>query len=329
MSSLAQTLSLPVWSTLTTRDQASAAQVLGDALLAAGAPLEFRGLRAVTPFVPDASMERPGERTIATFFDPKHRLDWVLVPGGTMRAWGDRELRLLRAALEAMESFRAERGEVLEVKSIRPYDAPTFRFESMFRPEVTLAPFLTTAMPLTGAARLPGLDPKRSRLLPWSTDAGVFSLHDDELPGILEPRGWRLPSARESAWMCGAGGSVFPWGNALPRWMYDSEQAELDEDEAMEFDGPPRDSFEFNFAMNYDSETADFSRANGFGLIDPLVASHWVLDGGLAWHGGTGECYPWQACGEWAGFITAAIVAEPTKPKAWSSHALRPIISVP
>ncbi|MDP1922542.1 MAG: hypothetical protein Q8L14_40245 [Myxococcales bacterium] len=321
-----------MWSTLTVSDQEAAAQVLGDTLLAAGTPLEFRGLRALTPFVPDATMDRPGERRVATFFDTRHQLDWVLVPGGTLGAWGDRELRLLRAAFEAMEAFRAEQGEVLDARSIRPYDAPTFTFESMFRPAVTLAPFLTTAMPLTGAVKVPGLDPDRSRLLSLSAEPRVFSLHDDELPGILEPRGWRLPSARESEWMCGVGGSIFPWGDALPRWMYATEEEDLDEewvDDGVVLDGPPEGSFEFNFRHRYDSAAADWSYANGFGLIDSLVASHWVFDGGLAWHGGTGECYPWQACGEWAGFITAAIVPEPSKPKAWSSHALRPIISLP
>jgi hypothetical protein len=331
VNSLTETLTLPTWSTLSAREREDAAQVLGDALLAAGLPFQFRGLRVVTPFVPDAAMERPADRTIATFFDEEHQLDWVLVPGGRLRAWGERERHLLRVALEAMESFRAAEGEVLEVRSIRPYDAPTFKFDSMFRPEVTLRPFLTTAMPVTGAAGLDGLDSGRPRLLPLSSDPTVFSVHDDELPRILGPRRWRLPSARESEWMCGAGGSIFPWGDALPRWMHTSED-EFDEDEASDgdaFDGPPPGSFEFNFTMHYERAAADFSRANGFGLIDALVASHWVLDGGLAWHGGTGECYPWQACGEWAGFLTAAIVPEPAKPEAWSSHALRPVVDLP
>lgn len=323
-------MTLSVWSSLTAREQEAAARVLSDALLSAGVPLEFRGLQVITPFVPDAALDRQAGRTIATFFDPKHQLDWVLVPGGQLRAWGERERRLLRAALEAMESFRIAEGEPLDVRSIRPYGATTFRFESMFRPEVTVAPFLTTAMPVTGTAELKGLDARRSRLLALSSEADVFSVHDDELPGILGPRGWRLPTARESEWMCGAGGSIFPWGDALPRWMYAIEEDELDEDEMEEeLDGPPPGSFEFNFAMSYERAAADFSRANGFGLIDPLVASHWVLDGGLAWHGGTGECFPWQACGEWAGFLTAAIVPEPSKAEDWSSHALRPVIGLP
>lgn len=327
MRELSKTLHLDRWSTLGARDQEAAARVVADALLAAGATIEFKGLRTFRPFMPDSSAERPPERTVATFFDARHQLDWVLVPGGRLRAWGERERRLLRTALDAMESFRAERGEALELTSIRPYDAPTFRFESMFRPEVVLEPFLTTAMPLTGAVRLP-LDADRSRLLQLTTEPDVFSVHDDELPGILEPRGWRLPSARESEWMCGAGGSLFPWGDALPRWMYEEDEAE-DFDDEVDDGGAPEDTFEVHFRMGYESASADWSAANGFGIIDALVASHWVLDGGLACHGGTGECYPWQACGEWAGFITGAIVPEPSKPREWSSHALRPVIGLP
>lgn len=312
-----QSLFLENWSSLSTREQEAAASVLNDGLLAAGRPFEFRGLRAVTPFLHDAQTE-PRERTIATFFDTQHQLDWILVPGGEARAWGERERELLRAALLAMESFREARGEVLELTSIRPYDAPTFRFESMFRSEAKVSPFLTTAMPLTSAVPRLGLDPERSRLLRLGGVADVFSVHDDELPALLEPRGWRLPTARESEWMCGAGGSLFPWGDEIPGWMRGSE-AEGFEDEG----------FDFYFRTSYESGTADWSAANGFGLIDALVASHWVLDGQLARHGGAGECYPWQACGEWAAFITAAIVPEPNKPKEWSSHALRPVISLP
>ncbi len=330
MSDLTHSLSLEAWSTLSARDQEAAARVLSDALLGADRPLEVRGLRTLTPFLHDAGVE-PEARTIATFFDTQHQLDWVLVPGGRVRAWGDRERRLLRTALAAMESFREERGEVLELGSIRPYDAPTFKFDSMFRSAAPVAPFLTTAMPLTSAVRLSGLGPGRSRLLPLTDgEASVFSVHDDELPQILEPRGWRLPSARESEWMCGAGGSLFPWGDEIPRWMSGVEGGAFDEEDFEEDDdGAGEGSFDEHFRMSYESGAADWSSANGFGLIDALVTSHWVLDGGLAWHGGAGECYPWQACGEWAGFITAAIVPEPTKPKAWSSHALRPVISLP
>jgi hypothetical protein len=328
MSGLSDVLHLENWSRLSAPDQEAASRVLADALLAAGTSLAFSGLRTLAPHMPDASAERPAERTIATFFDEKHELDWVLVPGGRLRAWGERERRLLRTAFEAMESFRLDQGEELDVTSIRPYGADTFVFERMFRPEVTLEPFLTTAMPLTSASPIPGLDRERSRLFPLSETPAVFSVHDDELPEILQPRGWRLPNARESEWMCGAGGSIFPWGDALPRWMYELREFDDEDDEAELLNGPPEDSFEFHFRTSYDSPRADWEAANGFGLIDALVASHWVLDGGLAWHGGTAETYPWQACGEWAGFITSAIVPEPTKPKPWSSHALRPVIGL-
>ncbi len=129
-----------MWSTLTVSDQEAAAQVLGDTLLAAGTPLEFRGLRAFTPFVPDATMDRPGERRVATFFDTRHQLDWVLVPGGTIGAWGDRELRLLRAAFEAMEAFRAEqrgprrhRARTVEAESVEQSRASAHHQPSLIR----------------------------------------------------------------------------------------------------------------------------------------------------------------------------------------------------
>lgn len=294
-------------------------------LLSAGRTVQFNGLRTITPFMPDLKAEPRTERTMATFLDREHGLEWVLIPGGTVRAWGARERELLTQALKQMEGFHSED---LSVESLRPYNAEGFDFSRLFRPAVELAPFLTTTTPLLGTTRgLTPLDSKRQRLLQLENSESVFTVHRDELERLMSGPRWRLPSARESEWMTSAGQYLFPWGDELPRWMWHSQEFEDLAEEDPEAEEP--ESFDLHFRFDY-AGGMEWACANGFGLMDALVASHWVNDDGkLSWHGGTGECYPWQACLEWAGLITAAVAPEPAETKPWRGHALRPVIELP
>lgn len=293
------TVLVEAWDALDAKAQEASARVVADMLLAAGFPLEFKALQPVAQ-----------QRRVAVYFDRKHELDWVLVPGGLQRGWGVRERKLIGAAVKKIEGWRLEEGEPLpDVESVRPYGAETFSFDSMFKADVELGPFLTTAMPLLGTTKQLPAPSKRSRLLARGEKPSVFSVLPDELDSFLVPRGWRLPTADQSQWMSGAGRFVFPWGDELPDDL--------------------TDSFEEKFYFHYEAPAPEWRHANAFGLIHALVASHWVRDGEqLAWSGGTAECYPWQACGEWAGFLTAAVVPQPAKPEPWESHSLRPVIEL-
>ena len=307
-------LMMDQWGGLGAGEREAAARVLGDMLLAAGFPLEFKALQKVSPYSPETLGIPAPTSTVAVFLDQRHGLEWVLVPGGVQRSWGDRERKLIKGALEAIDSWVLEEGEPMpRLEDVRPYGAAEFEFGSMFRSDANLAPFLTTPAPILGSTRsLPQFAPKRSRLLKLTPEPQVFTVHRDELEEILEPRGWALPDAHQSQWMTGAGQWIFPWGDTLPNWMVEGAG-----------------SFEHHFRFGSNRDGVDWARASAFGLVDALVASHWVLDGErLSWSGGSGECYPWQACGEWAGFITAAVVPEPVKTEPWVSHALRPIIEL-
>ncbi|MFT3835826.1 MAG: hypothetical protein QM723_02375 [Myxococcaceae bacterium] len=320
--------SLEQWDAAPRSERVELARVLADRLQEQGKPLDFEELLEIEPFRPEASMPRLPKRHVALFRDKAAKVSFALIPGGQVPRWGEPQEKAILRAMQAIEGWRddaATRG----IAQVRPYGASGFDVQSMFEEAPKLAPFLVAVRAITAAT--PGLDHldwKKTRMShAQKGEAREIALLEGELPALLQARGWSLPTRHQAWWMTAPDPRwVFPWGDKLPKWMCDGEDGEEPSEE--EDDRDP-----FGAAFPYDSADEGFERANAFGLVDLLAASYWVqLEGELGWHGGAAECYPWQACGEWAGFISRAVAPEPDPAKDRYAHnfghRLRPVISI-
>lgn len=321
--------SLEAWDSAPRSDRVELSRVIADRLQEHDRPIEFHQLIEVEPFRPEPALPRLPRRHVALFRDTVAEVTFALIPGGQVPRWGEPQKKAILAAMNAIEGWRddaATRG----LADVRPYGASRFDVASMFADAPRLSPFLAAVRPITAAT--PGLDHldwKKTRMSSGQKgEPKAIALLEAELPALLDARGWRLPTRHQAWWMTAPDPRwVFPWGETLPRWMCSSE---VDEDE------PPEEYEErdpFGVAFPYDADDEGFERANAFGLVDLLAASYWVqLDDQLGWHGGAAECYPWQACGEWAGFISRAVApeADPAKDRYAHNfgHRLRPVISL-
>ncbi len=298
-------------------------------LAAQGRRWEGAGIHTFeTPALTDEDRDFDYVHRTFVWRDPEWHVHWVLIPGYEIGpGYEDKRLQLLVKRHCQMESGTEEADVVLE-RDIVPYGAGAgwdpLRLRA--RPSMRVEPLLMPATPLLqstpGIARY--IDAARTRRFKWTPGKHkVLALYPEEVGQVLQALGARLPSDVELQWsMSGGWLSLFPWGDQLPRFMW-AEEYWLGENAGENFE----QNFDAAFRYDYESEAPEWERANGFGVIDPLVASSWcTIDGRLAYLGGAGECFPWQACGEWASFLCAAAVLHLPDSQQSGSHGLRPVI---
>lgn len=282
-------------------------------------------VRFETQDVTHESRELDDEHRTLVWHDPASRMYWRLVPGGELSPGYDarRLRRLQKRVLEMEPDVEGEASAVNLDEHVVPYASAGGWDPARLRqrPAVRIGAFLMPATPLLqstpGVERL--IEPSRVRLYRYTPGRRmVLAFHADEVERALGAMRCRLPTDVEMQWAMGGGRPwLFPWGDRLPRWMWDAKRWERSgsHDELAE-------QFEDAFRHTYESDKPEWTRSNRFGMVDPLVARTWcTLDGRLGYIGGAGDCFPWQGCGEWAGFLTAAAIEGQTE-----SAALRPLV---
>jgi hypothetical protein len=261
--------------------------------------------------------------------DAAFRIHWVLIPGGELAPGCDaHRLERLRKRVLEMETDAEASSMDLE-RHVWPYGAGSGwnRERLVMGAPRDVEPFLLPALPLLQSTPTIErfIDTERVRLFKWRPGQNrVLAFHPDEVERVLAAMAARLPTSVEMQWAMGGGRPwLFPWGDTLPRWMWGEEFWRGDN----AGDAYVR-RFEEEFRYHYGSDEPEWTRSNRFGLVDPLVASCWcTVDGKIGYVGGAGECFPWQGCGEWAGFLCAAAV-ESAPDQHRRTAGLRPLVSL-
>ena len=240
--------------------------------------------RAIADAIVEASDETLSlariDRTAVFLHRPSGML-MNLVPGGTF---------LMGLATEERERLRQQYMYWDDCDEVEFHFA---RVEIGVLREVTIAPFLLAARPMSGTklggdralpdlkkvAKLPA--PKYIDFL-TAFDAGTFGSSDvEEVERTLAEVGLRLPSEAEHEWAARAGtDNLFPHGNEIPK-------------------SPNIGENPFGFVdLGADAEVcADGWVATMNGI--PNDGSPRAPGPDRVVRGGAASCYPWQGCGEW------------------------------
>jgi formylglycine-generating enzyme required for sulfatase activity len=219
-----------------------------------------------------------------------------LVPGGGFdMGLSPEEEEAIRAARDraeaAAEDFDQEFDLLLsEIGQMRPLH------------RVVVPPFLIAQRVLSVGRALRWLPNLRDPLYGHVSKAPAH-LNPEQITAVLLGTGLRLPAEAELEYAARGGlhRRLLPWGDALP------DDATI---EAM--------------LADEDGATHNAFGLHGYGLYPELCADHWhehyrgAPDDGAPWpgagmhvvRGGAGDCYPWQACGEWNLMLCAMRMTE-------------------
>jgi hypothetical protein len=222
--------------------------------------------------------------------------EFSLVPGGGFdMGLSPEEEEAIRTAREAVEveadDFDQEFDLLLsEIGQMRPLH------------RVVVPPFLIAQRVLSIGRALRWL-PNLSDPLYGQVAKAAAHLNPEQITAVLVGTGMRLPAEAELEYAARGGlhRRLFPWGDRLP------DDATI---EAM--------------LADEDGSTHNGFGLHGYGLYPELCADHWhehyrgAPDDGAAWpgsgmhvvRGGAGDCYPWQACGEWNLMLCAMRMTE-------------------
>src|SRR5262249_24019756 len=148
----------------------------------------------------------------------------------------------------------------------------------------------------------------------------------------LEGHGWALPTSAEFEWASRGGReTLFPWGDAVPRWLAEYQgaaqllpaeliTAEVSHDDLMGLSTNP-------------SGSQTWPRFNRFGLAVLLARSPWCAPDPAAeanvssiTRGGAASCFPWQYCREWMLLLNATETRQPHPPPVSRHACLRPVV---
>ncbi|MCY0991839.1 SUMF1/EgtB/PvdO family nonheme iron enzyme [Nannocystis sp. ILAH1] len=219
-----------------------------------------------------------------------------LVPGGGFdMGLSPEEEAAIRAARDraeaAAEDFDQEFDLLLsEIGQMRPLH------------RVVVPPFLIAQRVLSVGQALRWLPNLRDPLYGHVPKAPAH-LNPEQITAVLLGTALRLPAEAELEYAARGGlhRRLLPWGDALP------DDATI---EAM--------------LADEDGSTHNAFGLHGYGLYPELCADHWhehysgAPDDGAPWpgagmhvvRGGAGDCYPWQACGEWNLMLCAMRMTE-------------------
>ncbi|MFY0537587.1 formylglycine-generating enzyme family protein [Nannocystis pusilla] len=219
-----------------------------------------------------------------------------LVPGGGFdMGLSPEEEAAIRAARDraeaAAEDFDQEFDLLLsEIGQMRPLH------------RVVVPPFLIAQRVLSVGRALRWLPNLRDPLYGHVPKAPAH-LNPEQITAVLLGTGLRLPAEAELEYAARGGlhRRLLPWGDELP------DDATI---EAM--------------LADEDGSTHNAFGLHGYGLYPELCADHWhehyrgAPDDGAPWpgtgmhvvRGGAGDCYPWQACGEWNLMLCAMRMTE-------------------
>jgi hypothetical protein len=335
---------LAVWNTLKTAERERLAQVLCQHLQTNG--YVFQQWR-FEHHGPDA------EQTILVLTDEKSKLDFALIPGGTLLPGYDEEQLACYALIEEMVEGRrrevsAQEDDEFAVRLERwKLELPQLLTSEVScdlrrKPEVPIAPFLMAVTPLLE------LPPKRPGFL-----YSAMHLRWENVMGHLLRNHWQLPTAMEFEWaLQGGRQGIFYWGDQLPDFVLVPERYFEDEDKSQEMDEADiydeetlwllENSPLLTSAVTFDDvmqcrfqlgEPRNWPHYNRFGLKAIATFGCWCEPSAepedrypLRVRGGAAECWPWQHCGEWLSMLSAAEGRLGYKADYGDWNTLRPVI---
>lgn len=330
------------WPFLPTERREAVAAELAQALAASGYTLHLWRMEAHGP---------EGEQPVLIFTDAETRLDFALIPGGTLLpGYDEAAMQRYRAIYTIVE--RRDHGEewdedfdeeIEERLLAQTIDRPkVFASEAPCdlrrKSSVSIAPFLMATLP--AVAKMPGMSLRWERVAP-----------------MLGRYGWEVPTTHEWEWAAQGGRSgIFYWGDEVPRFVVncivhyaqDEEEAEeygrrsAEMDAQIEAEWPDEERVLLTNAVRFEdvmelqfpaSKTYRWPAANRFGLVGLHSWGEWCAPSEdpdepfpLIVRGGAGGCFPWQICGEWMLLLSAAERRLSIKTDYADSNVVRPVI---
>lgn len=286
VSPLVDDLQLERWNALRPDERVELAEQLGRVLEVRRRPMDLLDVRG---FGPDA------QQPVARYRDRATKLVFALIPGGRFAPG------LSDAQLEALRAL----GELDDVC----VDLPARQ------PEVAVAPFLMSVLPVTTDCPVMPATLRRGALthVDHGRESATWYLAEEDLNPALAALGCALPGATEVAWAARGGLELlYPWGNDL-RF---EEVARATGDWAVPA-----------LALGLPSRAIDaagWPSANGFGLLALGGPAMWCLrpDGGRCAWAGAGEGWPWQGPGGSTLSVIGALHP------AYEDACLRPVITI-
>jgi hypothetical protein len=328
---MAPLFDLKTWDALSDGERGAVADHLTERLAARG--WEVEEPLALRRFGPPES-----PRSVLQWRDPRTRMTFSLIPGGTFRPGYGPELLAryheLCLRVEGVEYTPSPSRETPVFASERPYNLRR-------KPPVKVRPLLM-ACELVPAI-LPGVQDGPDRregggdredrsatgweeMYPYLGDN--LSVRWPRVEAVLGRFGWALPSSAEFEWALRGGvDSLFYWGDEPPDFVgaapvrggrSGAEQVSFDAVMSSRFDP--------------DRERA-WPWCNRFGLAAMLAEGTWCAPATapgdqfpLIVRGGAACFYPWQDCGEWV-LLLNAVESRLAPETDYADHnAIRPVI---